>query len=164
MLKLNKKTEYALIALRYIGQKPPGEWASVHEVAAQYQIPVELLAKIMQKLKRAGLVESVQGFGGGYSLSRDPNEISLISFFDLFEERTNLTDCCGVVDEICNRYGQCEIRHVLSALNRRITEELRLLTLGDVLNLDGQTSLLPEDDPRRAAAAAVPPALDPATS
>jgi len=149
MLKLNKKTEYALIALRYVGQKPPGEWASVHEVSSRFQIPLELLAKIMQRLKRAGIVESVQGFGGGYALARDPYELGLAEFFDLFAERTALTDCCGAVDETCDRFGQCEIRSVMAALNARITRELSGLTLGDLLNLDGQTALLPSDRPRR---------------
>jgi Rrf2 family protein len=153
MLKLNKKTEYALIALRYVGQKPPGEWASVHEVSARFQIPLDMLAKIMQTLKRAGIVESVQGFGGGYALARDPYELSLSGFFDLFAERTALTDCCETHDETCERHGRCEIRGMMSALNERITRALCGLTLGDILNLDGRTALLPKDshsDPAQA--------------
>jgi len=99
-------------------------------------------------------VLSVPGFGGGYSLARDPGETSLVEFLALFEERTNLTDCCGGSGEVCERHDQCEIRRSLAALNTRIAAALEALTLADLLNLDGRTRLRDDATGRPARSAA----------
>ena len=142
MLKLNKKTEYALIAMRHIGKKPRREWACVHEIAEHYGVPLELLAKIMQSLKRAGFLVSEQGFRGGYAFAVEPRDIPFLDFLGVFGERTALTDCCDGDRPDCTRRGLCEIRTVLGALNERLVRELRTLSLADVLDLDGRTSIL----------------------
>ena len=60
MLKLSRKTEYALMALRHLRGKPAGELTSSKEIAGTYRIPGELLAKTLQQLAREGIVETVQ--------------------------------------------------------------------------------------------------------
>ena len=71
MLQLSKKVEYGLIALRHMAMKPVGQVFTAKELALEYAIPYELLAKVLQKLARAGVVISTQGVKGGprkYSL------------------------------------------------------------------------------------------------
>lgn len=142
MLKLNKKTEYALIALRHIGVKPKREWASVHEIARDHELPLELLAKIMQSLKRAGILVSVQGFRGGYAFARDPRRLGFVDLLEVFDERTALTDCCDGEKPACRRGPRCEVREVLGVLNERLMRELKDLSLADVLDLEGGTPIL----------------------
>ena len=69
MLKLSKKVDYALIALMHLAQQDEGA-SSAREVATIYGMPQDLLAKVLQKLTRSGLVVSHQGMKGGYSLAR----------------------------------------------------------------------------------------------
>ncbi len=70
MLRLSKKADYALIAMKHLAIRPDAASASAREIAEQYDIPVELMAKVLQRLARRGLVTSHQGTRGGYRLAR----------------------------------------------------------------------------------------------
>ena len=77
MLRLSKKTDYALIALKALVLSERGTSCSAREIAARYNIPVELMAKVLQRLSRRGLLESHKGTSGGYRLSRQASRISV---------------------------------------------------------------------------------------
>ena len=77
MLKLTKKADYGLIALRHLASVP-GATASTKDIADTYHLPVPLLAKVLQQLTRAGILTSVAGTNGGYKLARDPRRISAL--------------------------------------------------------------------------------------
>ena len=70
MLKLSKKADYGLIAVQHLAQQPPATACSAKEIARAYGIPTELLAKILQKLAKNGLLVSQHGTNGGYVLAR----------------------------------------------------------------------------------------------
>jgi Rrf2 family protein len=70
MLRLSKKADYALMAMRHLAIHSDAGSASAREIAEQYDIPVELLAKVLQRLTRKGLLSSHQGTRGGYVLRR----------------------------------------------------------------------------------------------
>ena len=81
MLKLTKKADYGLIALRHLSTPSNGHpgasghgCASAKDIAAAYKIPLPLLSKVLQKLTRSGLLISEQGTNGGYKLARDPRD------------------------------------------------------------------------------------------
>ena len=77
MLRLSKKADYALMAMRHLSLKTSGAAStSAREIAEQYDIPIELMAKVLQRLVRTGLLVSTQGTRGGYTLSRPPAAIS----------------------------------------------------------------------------------------
>ena len=77
MFRLSKKSDYGLIALKHLAQHNE-ESISAREIAAQYHIPAELLAKVLQRLVRKGLLVSQQGINGGYVLAKDPTTISIV--------------------------------------------------------------------------------------
>src|SRR5438105_13076479 len=77
VLKLTKKADYGLIALRHLASTP-GATASTKDIADAYHLPVPLLAKVLQKLTRAAILQSVAGTNGGYKLARDPRRISTL--------------------------------------------------------------------------------------
>src|ERR1700691_3378368 len=76
MLKLTKKADYGLIALRHLALGEMGVTASAKEMADSYGLPLPLLSKILQKLARGGMLQSVAGTNGGYRLARDAEDIS----------------------------------------------------------------------------------------
>ena len=80
MIRLNRTTEYGLMALRYISRKQG--CTSAREVADTYGLPFEITAKTLLRLKDLGLIQSTQGARGGYTLSRCMKEISLAEFLD----------------------------------------------------------------------------------
>ena len=77
MLKITRKAEYALIALRHLISVKDGKLVTVKEISTQYEIPQELLAKALQQLARAKVIEATKGPSGGYKLVRDPHEINM---------------------------------------------------------------------------------------
>ncbi|MFY8052057.1 MAG: RrF2 family transcriptional regulator, partial [Armatimonadaceae bacterium] len=79
MFTFTKKADYALLALSFLASKPEGERVGPARIAAHYEIPVEMLAKVMQTLAKAGLVDGMAGPTGGYRLIREPVNISVRS-------------------------------------------------------------------------------------
>jgi Rrf2 family protein len=84
MFRLSKKADYGLIALKHLAQHTDVS-VSAREIAREYRIPAELLAKIMQRLARKGLVVSQQGTHGGYVLGRDPSRISIVDVIEALD-------------------------------------------------------------------------------
>ena len=84
MLKLTKKADYGLIALKHLAVKREGS-SSAHEIADTYGIPLPLLSKILQKLCKAGFVKSEHGTNGGYRLEEDGSGRVLVQFGDLMK-------------------------------------------------------------------------------
>ena len=72
MLKLTKKADYGLIAMRHLAEHADLGACSAKDLAEMYSMPQEALAKILQRLTKAGLLVSQYGTNGGYTLARDP--------------------------------------------------------------------------------------------
>ena len=70
MLRLSKKADYALMAMKHLALRGDRGSSSAREIAEQYDIPIELMAKVLQRLVRRGLLVSQQGTRGGYQLAR----------------------------------------------------------------------------------------------
>jgi Rrf2 family protein len=129
LLKLNRRTEYALLALRYLSM-PGREIASVRAVADHYTLPEPLLAKVLQLLKRGGITSATKGANGGYALARPLHQVPLMELLHLFDESTALVGCIQESNGCdCHLHPSCEIRDGMSALNQLMTAQLRHLTV-----------------------------------
>jgi len=93
MLRLSKKADYALIAMKHLALRPDQAASSAREIAEQYDIPIELMAKVLQRLAREGLVASHQGTRGGYQLSRPPAAISVADVIQAIDGPLTVTAC-----------------------------------------------------------------------
>jgi len=93
MLKLTKKADYGLMALKYLAEHPETPALSAKDVADAYGIPAQLLAKILQRLTKAGLLKSSAGMNGGYALARDPRQISAFEVIHAIDGPLFLTSC-----------------------------------------------------------------------
>src|SRR5439155_21307554 len=76
MLKLSKKSDYGLIAVKHLAEQVSGMACNTKEIAKAYGIPSELLAKVLQKLVKNGLLVSQHGAEGGYALARHPSTVT----------------------------------------------------------------------------------------
>ncbi len=132
LLTLSKRTDYGLIALAHLASRPAGTSVSAREIAGEYAIPVELLAKIMQKLARAGLVTSSSGPSGGYKLSRLPKEISVSSIIEAIDGAPAFTQCMKIAGNDCEQLSHCNIRRPLARIHSRILQMLSLITLEEI--------------------------------
>ena len=108
MLKLSKKVEYALISLLHIADSDDG-CISSREIAEHYQIPPEMLGKVLQTLKRHDLIDSIQGIKGGYSLSRDLSKINLGQVVEAVDGPVYITPC-ACEENSCVQESNCNIK------------------------------------------------------
>ena len=139
MLRLSKKTDYALIALKDLASSPTATSCSAREIAARYDIPVELMAKVLQRLARRGLLESHQGTRGGYKLSRPADRISVADVIQAIDGPVLVT-ACSDEDETCEQYSKCNVRDPLWRLKDRIVQALVSFTLQELAEDDDAQS------------------------
>ncbi len=147
MIRLSKRTEYALLAVSYLHGRAGDPIASVNDIAGHYHLPASLLAKVMQTLKRAEFVRSVKGVAGGYSLTLDLGTVTFLDFLNIFEETTALVECLSTPAPTCLQLDCCAIRDPVDALNTLIHNQLASLTLEQLFNLNEQRSSVPAAGP-----------------
>jgi Rrf2 family protein len=141
MLSLSKKTDYALLALSYLAHVEIERPVNTKEIAEQYDIPVELLAKILQQLAKAKLVASTPGPTGGYRLARTAEEISIGSIVEIIEGVPALVQCLRPDHTGCEQQEKCTIRTPLTRINARIMQVLYLTSLAEICREESEESI-----------------------
>jgi Rrf2 family protein len=131
MLRLSKKADYALMAMKHLVTRSDGGASSAREIAEQYDIPLELMAKVLQRLARRGLVVSLQGTRGGYRLARQPAQISVADIIEAIEGPLRVT-ACSTEAENCGQYAKCSVRDPLWRIKDRIVAALSDCTLQEI--------------------------------
>src|SRR4051812_9168472 len=132
MLRLSKKADYALIAMKHLACKVSGSpSASAREIAEQYDIPIELMAKVLQRLVRTGLLVSTQGTRGGYTLGRSSAAISVGDVIQAIDGPFTVTACSTEKND-CEQYSKCSIRDPLWQIKERIVEALGTVTIAEM--------------------------------
>jgi len=133
VFRLSKKADYGLIALKHLTLNK-GSAHSAPEIARAYNIPPELLAKVLQRLVRARLLMSHPGPNGGYSLARDPVAISVIHVIEALEGPVLLTPC--EADDECEQFLLCSIRDPLRSLKEKVVTVLADTTIHELATPD----------------------------
>ena len=131
MLRLSKKADYALMAMKHLATRTDLASASAREIAEQYDIPVELMAKVLQRLARRGLLTSHQGTRGGYRLARGAGAISVADIIQAIDGPLTVT-ACSTEDENCGQYAKCSVRDPLWRIKDRILAALATCSLQEV--------------------------------
>ncbi len=140
MLKLTKKTDYALMAINYMSFRKGPFVANTRNIAEIYNIPKELLAKILQKLAKEGLVESQNGPKGGYSLVKEPEDISLGEIIRAIEGPIQIVRCVEG-DTTCSQTEQCTIQSPLRKIEREIVSYLDGITIDKIVSVSAENEL-----------------------
>jgi Rrf2 family protein len=130
MLRLSKKSDYALIAMKHLAMRPDAS-SSAREISEAYDIPLELLAKVLQRLVRARLLLSVQGTRGGYRLGRSAVLISVADVIQSVDGPVTVT-ACSDTDHNCDQYTKCSIRDPLWKIKNRILESLNTVSVAEM--------------------------------
>jgi Rrf2 family protein len=127
MLRLTKKADYGLIAMKHLAAKP----ASANEIARSYGIPLPLLAKVLQRLARNGLLRSVYGTNGGYRMARDPKTVSALEVIQAIDGPMILTTCFTQAGD-CHHTGRCNVREPLRKIHHGILQLLEGITISEM--------------------------------
>src|SRR5947209_2721604 len=137
MLRLSKKADYALMAMKHLAVRGDHASSSAREIAEMYDIPIELMAKVLQRLVRRGLLASHQGTHGGYQLARMPGQISVGDVIQAIDGPVTVT-ACSTEDERCGQFSKCNVRDPLWRVRERILAALGECTIAELAS-DGPT-------------------------
>jgi len=132
-MKLSTKGRYAVMALADIALNSDGSAVSLAEVAGRQEISVEYLEQLFGKLRRAGIVASVRGPGGGYLLALPAEDIRVADIISAVDEAMQITRCQGDAIDGCVGGEKCVTHELWAALGRQIYSFLASITLGDVI-------------------------------
>jgi Rrf2 family protein len=128
VLKLTKKADYALMAMKHLAEQPGNAARSAKDVADAFGIPPEALAKILQRLAKAGLLNSQHGINGGYILARPAHTISAFEVIQAIDGPLFITSCVTLRGE-CGQTDRCNIREPLRKVNESIEAVLRRIKI-----------------------------------
>ena len=128
-MRFHRDVEYALIGLSAMTKEE--RIFSTREISLSHSVPHDLLAKILQKLAAAGILESIQGPRGGYRLSRHPKEIALTEIFEIVHGGQHVAPCLD--DKECGREDSCSIRGGVMTVQSMWDEMIGRLSLWEFL-------------------------------
>ena len=135
MLKIAKSVEYSILAIKYINENNSRGSLTAREIADNENIPYDLLAKILQKLVRNGIIKSVQGNKGGYLIDVSLSKLFITDLIAAVDQNIQLTDCMVENPTIndCARYENCCIKDPLKKVQNKINEVLKSTTLMEII-------------------------------
>ena len=119
------------MATRHLALRSGPSSASAREIAEQYDIPIELKAKVLQRLVRAGLLISTQGTRGGYTLGRPASSISVADVIQAIDGPFTVTACSTEKND-CEQYSKCSIRDPLWQIRERIAVTLGTVSIAEM--------------------------------
>ena len=131
MLRVTKLTDYATVVLTVLAARP-GDVLSAADLAETAGLEPPTVSKLLKPLAQAGLVSSVRGAHGGYRLSRDATEITLIEIVEAMEGPLAMTEC-SQHDSHCGIADQCGVRANWRLINDVVGDALRGVTLAQML-------------------------------
>ena len=130
MLKITKRTEYALIALSHIDNYDKGTLVSSKDIAIQYAIPKELMAKTLQLMAKIGYIKAIKGANGGYQSNLKLEDISLKDFIESIEGPLGLIDCH--LNDECSQINSCNIKKPIKRINDNLLNFLDNISLVEI--------------------------------
>lgn len=134
MQRLNRKVEYALMALKVMALKRQGELSTAKEIADSCGCPFDATARVLQVLAQSGILHSEQGAYGGYQLRKD---LSKLSFYELTEVILGPVSAakCLHGSEVCDLKTSCNIVTPMTMFNRKLGEFYQSLSVGELLRV-----------------------------
>lgn len=134
MVRLSKKVEYGLIAIRHIATHGIGNVVTAKEIADAYGIPFDLLAKVLQRLTKSGLIVSHQGVRGGYALARNADEIPVGLIISAIEGTVPvIAQCMSDGPESCVVFTTCTIKSPLAKVQANIERAFSSMMLSEIV-------------------------------
>lgn len=134
MNKLNRKLEYALMALKYMSQKIPGEKTSAKEVSDAFTTPFDATARVMQAMAQRGVLRAEQGAFGGYQITKDLSKVTMLELLEMIEGPTTVVKCLSTSkEEACGNHAKCNILSPVQLLQNKLNDFYSKITLKELL-------------------------------
>ncbi len=133
MFKLSARGDYGLMFLKSLSQLPPGQYATVRQVAEQQRLPAKYLERVAAALAAAGVLLSREGQGGGYALAKPSRELKLVEVLAVLEGELEPVHCTHD-GRCCDREHACERKTGWQKVHTKLYDILLQHTLADILS------------------------------
>jgi Rrf2 family protein len=134
MLKFSKKLEYALISIFEIYDRNGHNPVTTKEIAMRYDIPLDLLGKVLQTLAKNRLVTSIQGVKGGYTLNHPLKDIKVLQVVEAIEGPIALIACQTEDVCKCEQHLNCNIRTPMEMIQSELVQFFANISLEELRN------------------------------
>lgn len=156
MFKINRKVEYALIALKHMSQKSPGKITSAKEICETYQTPFDPTSRVLQLMTQHGILQAEQGAKGGYQIVRDLSKTSMKELSDMIIGPIEIANCFQESYACCDIRSTCHIIAPMLVLNEKLNRLFQETMLTELIESrhHGEKSIRTKSRRARKAAAA----------
>jgi len=137
-MRITTKGRYGLRAVINLAMANHSRPVSIGSIAADEKVSSEFLEQIFFKLKKAGIIRSIRGPGGGFVLDRKPQEISVHDILEAVGETHGLVPCTLHAKILCEREDQCPAHEIWQGLQKTMETYLSNVTLKDILQKNGR--------------------------
>lgn len=132
MIRMTKSADYGIVLMTRMAGHPDRIFNAV-ELASGAQLPHPTVCKILKLLARSGLLESHRGAKGGYSLARDPGEISVVEIITALDGPIGITECIDNTPGECGQESVCPVKGNWQRINDAVREALQSITLAEMI-------------------------------
>ncbi len=142
MIRLAKLTDYGLVLMTTMARKGNASVHTARDLALVTRLPLPTVSKVLKQLLQSGLLVSHRGINGGYSLAKEPAEISLAEIIAAIEGPIALTECSTDVTGLCDLERSCPIKtnqRVISEVVRGALQKVMLADLAQPTQLTGDS-------------------------
>lgn len=129
-MMLSRSADYGLRAMIYLAARPTAGYVPLQQITQSMRTPHFLLAHILQRLVKGGLVASMKGHHGGFRLQRAPSEINVADIIEQIDGPVRALECSGDAD--CSLHGDCSLLEVFARAEKAVRDTLRATTLEEV--------------------------------
>lgn len=133
MFKINRRIEYALIALKHMSHKSPGQITSAKEICDTYQTPFDPTSRVLQIMTQHGILQAEQGAKGGYQIIKNISKISIRDLSDMLIGPIEIADCFHGDYSGCEIKATCHIIAPMLNLNAKINKLFGEIMVTDLI-------------------------------
>ena len=134
MFKVNKKIEYALMALKHMSAKNKTDLTSVKELCESYKMPFDVMSKVMQKLSTSEILHSEKGAHGGYYIIENLNSVNLLDLTEMIIGEKGITSCTCKSAVTCSILTTCNVIGPINDLNERLRSFYKNIKISELLH------------------------------
>lgn len=130
MNKIHRRIEYALMALKYMGSKAPGELTSAKEISESLSVPFDATSRVLQIMASRQILKAEHGAHGGYQITRDLSRVSLLNLMEMILGPMTVAKC---LSSDCDVRPTCNIVSPMQTLNRKLSEFYQNLSVAELV-------------------------------
>jgi Rrf2 family iron-sulfur cluster assembly transcriptional regulator len=139
-MQITRAGEYGVMGLMHLARRRPGQRTMIDEVSRQQKISKSFLAKIFQSLVKAGLIRSIRGAGGGFTLAKGPAQIPVLEIIEAVEGRI-VFQRCKMERPDCEHVGGCALCGLFERAQDGLKDALTRTTLADLIQQQDKIEL-----------------------